>query len=69
MFNLIKQFITKFREERYFHLKFRLIVLNTFFSVIPLVIVVTITYLWIDQIVHIEFKIIKMANGRNKACS
>ncbi|HQA03909.1 MAG TPA: ATP-binding protein [Thermodesulfovibrio thiophilus] len=56
MFNFIKQFITKFREERYFHLKFRLIVLNTFFSVIPLVIVVTITYLWIDQIVHTEFK-------------
>lgn len=56
MFALIKKFITKLTEERYFHLKFRLILLNTFFSVIPLIIVVTITYFWIYQIVHDEFK-------------
>jgi two-component system NtrC family sensor kinase len=56
MFALIKKFITKFSEERYFSLKFRLILLNTLFSIIPLVIVVTITYFWISQIVHDEFK-------------
>ncbi len=56
MFNFIKQFITKLTEDRYFYLKFRLILLNTLFAVIPLIIVVTITYLWIYQIVHNEFK-------------
>jgi two-component system NtrC family sensor kinase len=56
MFAFIKKFITKFSEERYFSLKFRLILLNTIFSIIPLVIVITITYFWIYQIVHDEFK-------------
>lgn len=56
MFAFIKKFITKFSEERYFSLKFRLILLNTIFSAIPLVIVITITYFWIYQIVHDEFK-------------
>ncbi|WP_353685085.1 ATP-binding protein [Thermodesulfovibrio sp. 3907-1M] len=53
---LIKKFITKLSEERYFYFKFKLILLNTFFSVIPLIIVITITYLWIHQIAHDEFK-------------
>lgn len=56
MFTLIKKFITKFSEERYFHIKFKLILLNTLFSAIPLVIVITITYFFISQIVHDEFK-------------
>ncbi|GAB5046545.1 sensor histidine kinase [Thermodesulfovibrio sp. TK110] len=56
MFNFIKQFIIKLTENRYFYLKFRLILLNTLFAVIPLIIVVTITYLWIYQIVHNEFR-------------
>lgn len=52
----IRKFLTKLSEDRYFNLKFRLILLNTFFATIPLVIVVTITYLWIYQIVHDDFK-------------
>lgn len=56
MFNPIRQFLTKLTEDRYFYLKFRLILLNTFFAIIPLVIVVTITYLWIYQIVHDDFR-------------
>ncbi|GAQ93867.1 two-component system, NtrC family, sensor kinase [Thermodesulfovibrio aggregans] len=56
MFNFIKQFITKLTEDRYFYLKFRLILFNTFFAIIPLMIVVTITYFWIYEIVHDEFK-------------
>ncbi len=56
MLNLIRQFLTKLTEDRYFYLKFRLILLNTFFAIIPLVIVVTITYFWIYNIVHDEFR-------------
>lgn len=56
MFNPLRQFLTKLTEDRYFYLKFRLILLNTFFAIIPLGIVVTITYLWIYQIVHDEFR-------------
>ncbi len=56
MLNLIKKFINRLREDRYFYLKFRLILLNTFFAIIPLVIVVTITYFWIYEIVHDDFR-------------
>lgn len=56
MLNLVKQVLSKLTEERYFNLKFRLILLNTFFAIIPLGIVITITYLWIYQIVHDDFR-------------
>ncbi len=56
MLNPIKQFFAKLTEDRYFYLKLRLILLNTFFAIIPLVIVITITYFWIYQLVHDDFK-------------
>ncbi|GAB6182458.1 sensor histidine kinase [Thermodesulfovibrio hydrogeniphilus] len=56
MLTKIKQFFAKLTEERYFYLKFRLILLNTFFAIIPLAIVITITYFWIYQLVNDDFK-------------
>lgn len=56
MFGPVKRFLTKFSDDRYFQLKVRLILFNTLFAIIPLVIVVTISYFSIYQIVHAEFK-------------
>ncbi len=52
----IQWFFAKLAEDRYFHLRFRLILLNTFFAIVPLAIVITITYFWIYQLVHEDFK-------------
>lgn len=56
MLNSIKNLFTTVKEDRYFSLKIKLILFNCIFSLAPLVIVITITYFWIYQIVHEEFK-------------